>query len=114
MLIFSYYYELVPRQVFKTNIKNLINLKTFLFDLGKIILFISCLYLGYLYQLYNKIETLSEYEGFTLFFKSVLYGPFMEEAIYRFIVFEIIRAGGYSNLSAASISSLIFGLSKFL
>lgn len=113
MLIISYNYELVPIAVFKTNLENLISLKTFLFDLVKILVLISCIYLGYLYQLFYYIEKLSEYDGFILFFKSVIYGPFMEEVIYRFIVFEIIRAGGYGNVCAVFISSFIFGFSKY-
>ncbi len=99
-------------QVFTQNIENLMNIKTFVFDSAKILLFVSCVYLGYLYQLINKIEPLPKYDGFILFFKSVLYGPFMEEIFYRLIVFEILKAGGYKNISAIVISRLIFGFSK--
>jgi len=90
----------------------LINPISFFYDLTKTALLISCLFLGYLIQIASGVEDVCEYNGKVLFFKTVLYGPFMEEMIYRFIVFEIIRQRGYDNTYSNIVASLIFGFSK--
>ena len=60
-----------------------------------------------------KLEKIYDYEGKLMFFKSVIYGPLIEEIIYRMIIFEIFKQGNYSNLYSNLITSFIFGLSKF-
>ena len=113
IILLSYYLEFIPKQVFTENYNNFINLKTFSLDTLKIFLLNSSLFLGYLFQIMFSIESVYRYNTPILFFKSVIYGPFMEEVIYRFVVFAIIKTGQYNNTSANIISSFIFGFSKF-
>lgn len=108
----AYYYQFFPQEIFHKSFQNLFTLNIFISDLVKVSLLTLTLFLGYVVQILLSYENFNEFRGTLLFFKSVIYGPLMEEIIYRFIIFEIFKAGGYSNLAANLLASIIFGLSK--
>jgi len=114
MVFVCFYFEIIPFNKFKLNLENFLDPQKFLYDFVKITLLNLSLFLGYVVQIIFSIENVYKYDRIVLFIKSVVYGPFMEEIIYRFIVFEIIRMGGYNNTYANLISSLIFGISIFI
>lgn len=83
---------------------------------GSLLVFVinSILFAGFLFQLVLRIEKVSiEDKSFILIFRDVIYGPILEEIIYRGIIFNILRVGEYSNTYAAFLSSLSFGFCKY-
>jgi hypothetical protein len=70
------------------------------------------LFLGYIYQLFRKIEFLSITDkNIFLIIKENIYGPLLEEMIYRLVIFNILRqVGGFSYLNSSIINSVMFGL----
>jgi membrane protease YdiL (CAAX protease family) len=75
----------------------------------------SILFLGYIVQLIMGIEKLSVfYKPLPLVIKENIYGPLIEEIIYRGIFFNLFRASGFSDISSSLISSLLFGLCNFI
>ena len=60
-----------------------------------------------------RFEILSSEEKEWIFIiKENLYGPILEEIIYRGIIFNIMKAGGFTNVQSSFISSIMFGLCK--
>jgi membrane protease YdiL (CAAX protease family) len=73
----------------------------------------ATLYLGHIIQLVKRIEYLSiEDKNFVLILKENLYGPLLEEFIYRGIIFNILKDASFTNLQCALISSIMFGICK--
>lgn len=108
-------FELFPYENVSKNYENVLNFSKFFYDLMKVLFLFSSLYLGFLVQLFMKIEKI-ENQGIILFIKTVIYGPFMEEIIYRFIIFELLINGnkGFSPICSSLITSCLFGISKII
>lgn len=71
----------------------------------------SILFAGFLIQIYWRIEYLSIFrKPLSLIIKENLYGPILEEIIYRAIIFNILKTGGFSNQVSCYISSFLFGI----
>jgi hypothetical protein len=72
------------------------------------------LFSGYIYQLIRKIEFLRIWnKNFFLIIKENIYGPLLEEIIYRLVIFNILKhVGGFSPLNSSIINSVMFGLCK--
>lgn len=111
----------VVSQPFKSHLKSNLYLEDYrkyfletLIGASYTILLNSLLYLGFLVQLLLKIENLKISDKETIFIiKENIYGPLLEEILYRGIIFNLLREGGNSPVSATFISSLLFGLCKF-
>jgi len=75
----------------------------------------ATLYLGLIIQIVKRIESLSiDDKNFVLILKENLYGPLLEEFIYRGIIFNILKDASFTNLQSALISSIMFGICKAL
>ena len=70
------------------------------------------LYTGLLIQFIKVIEYLYPRTKF-LFFMEVIYGPFLEEFIYRGILFTLLKQAGFNGYLSAIFSSITFSLSHF-
>ena len=70
------------------------------------------LYTGLLIQFITGIEYLYPRTTF-LFFMEVIYGPFIEEFIYRGILFTLLKQAGFNGYLSAIFSSITFSLSHF-
>jgi len=70
------------------------------------------LYTGLLIQFIKGIEYLYPRTKF-LFFMEVIYGPFLEEFIYRGILFTLLKQAGFNGYLSAIFSSITFSLSHF-
>ena len=81
--------------------------KTLLVQLINIIL-----YSGLLIQFILKIESIYKKPKF-LFFMENIYGPFIEEFIYRGILYSMFKYSGYNGILSAIFSSLTFSVSHF-
>lgn len=68
------------------------------------------LYSGYLIQLVIGNEEMKR-RDLIISFMEYLYGPLLEEIVYRGVIFNLLRMVEYSNIQSAMISSIIFGLS---
>jgi membrane protease YdiL (CAAX protease family) len=78
-----------------------------------IVILNSILFAGYLIQIVMRIESLAVNDKtLLLIIKENIYGPILEEFLYRGIIFNILKAGSFSNVQASFISSLMFGLCK--
>lgn len=80
-----------------------------------IIVLNSILYLGYIIQIFKRLEFLStEDKNSTLIFKENFYGPILEEFLYRGIIFNILKEATFSNFQCSLISSLMFGICNII
>ena len=70
------------------------------------------LYTGLLIQFVTRIEYLYPRSKF-IFFMEVIYGPFLEEFIYRGILFTLLKQAGFNGYLSAIFSSITFSLSHF-
>ena len=70
------------------------------------------LYTGLLIQFVTGIEYLYPRSKF-IFFIEVIYGPFLEEFIYRGILFTLLKQAGFNGYLSAIFSSITFSLSHF-
>ena len=70
------------------------------------------LYTGLLIQFVTGIEYLYPRSKF-IFFMEVIYGPFLEEFIYRGILFTLLKQAGFNGYLSAIFSSITFSLSHF-
>ena len=70
----------------------------------------SILFLGYISQLIIRIEDINFAPTALMIFREDIYGPILEEVIYRGIIFNLFFQDGFSKLSACIISSVLFGL----
>ena len=70
------------------------------------------LYTGLLIQFITGIEYLYPRSKF-IFFMEVIYGPFLEEFIYRGILFTLLKQAGFNGYLSAIFSSITFSLSHF-
>ena len=70
------------------------------------------LYTGLLIQYVTGIEYLYPRSKF-IFFMEVIYGPFLEEFIYRGILFTLLKQAGFNGYLSAIFSSITFSLSHF-
>ena len=70
------------------------------------------LYTGLLIQFLTGIEYLYPRTRF-LFFMEIIYGPFIEEFIYRGILFTLLKQAGFNGYLSAIFSSITFSLSHF-
>lgn len=70
------------------------------------------LYTGLLIQFVTGIEYLYPRSKF-LFFMEVIYGPFLEEFIYRGMLFTLLKQAGFNGYLSAIFSSITFSLSHF-
>ena len=82
-------------------------LKTILIQIINLIL-----YTGLLIQFISRIEHIFPKTRFCYFMEN-LYGPFIEEFIYRGILFTLLKQAGFNGYSSAIFSSLTFSLSHF-
>ena len=70
------------------------------------------LYTGLLIQFVTGIEYLYPRSKF-IFFMEVIYGPFLEEFIYRGMLFTLLKQAGFNGYLSAIFSSITFSLSHF-
>ena len=70
------------------------------------------LYTGLLIQFVTGIEYLYPRSKF-IFFMEAIYGPFLEEFIYRGILFTLLKQAGFNGYLSAIFSSITFSLSHF-
>ena len=70
------------------------------------------LYSGLLIQLFNGNEILYSKTRFSFFMENI-YGPCIEELIYRGLLFTLFKQAGYHGIKSAIYSSLTFSLSHF-
>ena len=70
------------------------------------------LYSGLLIQFFMNIENLYPKTSFCFFMENI-YGPILEEFIYRGILFTLLKEAGYNGIKSAIYSSLTFSLSHF-
>ena len=70
------------------------------------------LYSGLLIQFFMGNEKLYPKTPF-LYFMENLYGPFLEEFIYRGLLFTLVRHAGYGGIVSSILSSITFSLSHF-
>ena len=70
------------------------------------------LYSGLLIQFFMGIEELCPKTIFCTFMENI-YGPFLEEFIYRGLLFTLLRHAGYGGIKSSIYSSLTFSLSHF-
>ena len=70
------------------------------------------LYTGLLIQYLTGIEYLYPRTRF-IFFMEIIYGPFIEEFIYRGILFTLLKQAGFNGYLSAIFSSITFSLSHF-
>ena len=70
------------------------------------------LYTGLLIQIFSGIESLYPKTPFCLFMEN-MYGPFIEEFVYRGFLFTLLKCGGFNGYLSAIFSSLTFSLSHF-
>jgi membrane protease YdiL (CAAX protease family) len=111
-LIVTIIFELIPYNHLTKNLENIIKYDKFFYDLIKVLFLFSSLYFGFIVQLILKFEKINEQNGIILFIKAVIYGPFMEEVIYRFLIYELLLNGGFSAIKSSLISSSLFGISN--
>ena len=75
----------------------------------------SILFLGYLIQLIKRYEILSiEYKQLMLIIKENIYGPILEEVIYRGVIFNLLKSGGFTGSQSSIISSFLFGICNLI
>ena len=70
------------------------------------------LYSGLLIQFFIGNEQLYPKTPFCFFMENV-YGPFLEEFVYRGVLFTLLRHAGYGGIASSILSSLTFSLSHF-
>ena len=70
------------------------------------------LYTGLLIQIFSRIEYLYPKTPFSIFMENI-YGPFLEEFVYRGFLFTLLKCGGFNGYLSALLSSLTFSLSHF-
>ena len=70
------------------------------------------LYSGLLIQFFMGIESLYPKTFFRYFMENI-YGPIIEEIIYRGLLFTLFKQAGYHGIKSAIYSSLTFSLSHF-
>jgi len=70
------------------------------------------LYSGLLIQFFMDIESLYPKTSFCFFMENI-YGPILEEFIYRGLLFTLLKEAGYNGIKSAIYSSLTFSLSHF-
>ena len=70
------------------------------------------LYSGLLIQFFMNIESLYPKTSFCFFMENI-YGPIIEEFIYRGLLFTLLKEAGYNGIKSAIYSSLTFSLSHF-
>jgi membrane protease YdiL (CAAX protease family) len=70
------------------------------------------LYSGLLIQFFMNIEYLYPKTSFCFFMENI-YGPILEEFIYRGLLFTLLKEAGYNGIKSAIYSSLTFSLSHF-
>ena len=69
------------------------------------------LYLGLIVQIIKGYEDLNiKNKNWILLVKENIYGPIIEEMLYRGIIFNILKSHGFSNINSSLISSLMFGV----
>ena len=82
-------------------------LKTILIQIINLIL-----YTGLLIQFFTSVEYIYPKTHFSFFMENI-YGPFLEEFIYRSILFTLLRQSGFNGYLSAFFSSVTFSLSHF-
>ena len=70
------------------------------------------LYTGLLIQFISGIEQIYPKTRFCFFMENI-YGPFIEEFVYRGILFTLLKQAGFNGYQSAIFSSLTFSLSHF-
>ena len=70
------------------------------------------LYSGLLIQFFMNIEYIYPITSFCIFMENI-YGPILEEFIYRGLLFTLLKEAGYNGIKSAIYSSLTFSLSHF-
>ena len=70
------------------------------------------LYTGLLIQFFSRIEFIYP-KTYFYFFMENLYGPFLEELVYRGILFTLLKQAGFNGYLSAIFPSLTFSLSHF-
>lgn len=77
-------------------------------------LILNCvLYAGYILQLFLGNESLDiRNKNFVLVIRENIYGPILEEIIYRMILFNTLREGGHGDVVSALICNGLFGICK--
>lgn len=70
------------------------------------------LYTGLLIQYITQVEDIYPRSNF-IFFMEVIYGPFLEEFIYRGILYTLLKQAGFNGYLSAILSSITFSLSHF-
>ena len=70
------------------------------------------LYTGLLIQFISGIEQIYQNTRFCFFMENI-YGPFIEEFVYRGILFTLLKQAGFNGYQSAIFSSLTFSLSHF-
>jgi len=70
------------------------------------------LYTGLLIQFISGIEQIYPKTPFCFFMENI-YGPFIEEFVYRGILFTLLKQAGFNGYQSAIFSSLTFSLSHF-
>lgn len=92
-----------------------ISISSFIECLPKILLVIFInlvLYSGLIIQLVFGIEEIYQKSSYRFIMENV-YAPFLEEFMYRGIIFNILKMKNFSSLSSGFISSFLFGVSHF-
>jgi membrane protease YdiL (CAAX protease family) len=74
----------------------------------------SLLFLGLLVQFALSIEEIHIPCSRLILLKENIYGPLIEEVIYRLIMFNLLKVGEFSDFNASLVSSLLFGLCKIV
>jgi len=77
-----------------------------------ILTFNFILYSGLLIQIFNGNEIIYPKTSFCFFMEN-MYGPLLEEVIYRGLLFTLLKQAGYHGIKSAIFSSLTFSLSHF-
>ena len=70
------------------------------------------LYTGLLIQFFSGIEYIYPKTCFCFFMENI-YGPFLEEFVYRGILFTLLKRAGFNGYLSAIFSSITFSLSHF-
>lgn len=90
---------------------NEISLSNSLFGFLFAIILNMLLYLGYLYQILLGIEGVNKSQNYLIMIKERIYGPFLEEIIYRAFIYNFLKIlGNFSYFNSSLLCSLMFGL----
>jgi membrane protease YdiL (CAAX protease family) len=49
-----------------------------------------------------------------LIIKENIYGPILEEVIYRGVIFNLLKSGGFTGSQSSIISSFLFGICNLI